>query len=149
MDILLVDDSKKHRQAGVAQLSALGHEVTAVGDYAEAARLLREQKFDVALLDLLMPAEPMMLGGRGMEYLGQSIAVGFPLSMLAASEGVRLVAVATDTNHHDHPASAIMDWFHDRRFTVGLSMVVWMHAPLCADGAKDWAKILDRLSPGD
>ena|SRR3989344_5470066 len=144
MKILLVDDSRKHRQVGVDDLIALGHEVTSLGDYAEAAKLLYRQKFDAALLDLLMPAEPMMLGDRGLEHLGQPIPVGFPLSILAANEGVPLVAVATDTNHHDHPASAIVDWF-DKQFVVGGSKVMWMHAPLRADGAKDWAEVLNRL----
>lgn len=145
MKVLLVEDSRKHRQAGVADLTALGHEVIALGDYADAAQLLRKQKFDAALLDLLMPAEPMTLGNRGMEFLGQSIPVGFALSMLAAAEGVPLVAVATDTNHHDHPASAMVDWFIRRPLRMQNSLVLWMHAPLRSDGSKDWAEVLNRL----
>jgi CheY-like chemotaxis protein len=143
MRILLVDDSPKHRKAGVSDLTALGHEVVALSDYTEARRVVEDGGFDAALLDLLMPAEGTTLGGEGLAFFGQPFAVGFPLAMSMALRGVRFVAVATDTNHHSHPASAAMDWFHGEPFKVEQSWVLLTHAPLRPDGAKDWVKILN------
>lgn len=146
MKILLVDDSPKHRKAGVEQLEALGHEVTALSSYTEAQEVVQQGgRFDVALLDLLMPSEPMTLGGQGLAHLGKPIDVGYSLSIKLALLGVSRIAVATDTNHHHHPASAIMDWFRDRAFQVNEATVAWMHAPMTEEGVKDWSKVLDTL----
>lgn len=149
MRILLVDDSPKHRRAGVADLELLGHEVVALADYTEAYRLTGKEYFDVALLDLLMPAEGMTLGEEGMAFFGEPFPVGYPLAISLALSGIGLVAVATDTNHHNHPASAVMDWFRDSPFLVvqgkKRGLVRFLHAPIKEDGAKDWVKVLETL----
>lgn len=148
MKILLVDDSRKHREAGVADLTALGHEVVALKNYAEIAKVLQEQKFDAALLDLLMPSESMMLGGEGLSHLGEPFAVGYPLAVYLAGEDVQFVAVATDTGHHDHPASALMDWLARKDFTMNDSKVKFMHSPMKQIGdtqVKDWPEVLKRI----
>ncbi len=146
MRVLLVDDEKRHRESGMEQLTALGHEVVATSDYSEAVQRVAEVQFDVAFLDLLMPAEAETLGPKGMAHLGKSTPVGYPLAVKLALEGVRLVAVATDTNHHDHPASAMMDWFRDKgKFKIANSTVLFVHAPLLEDGRKDWARVLASL----
>ncbi len=151
MKILLVDDSRKHREAGVADLSALGHEVTALRSYSDVAKVIRTQQFDVALLDLLMPSEPMTLGGAGLEHLGEPFSVGYPLAVYLASVGVKFVAVATDTNHHHHPASAMMDWLSGEVLNMNGSAVMFMHAPMKDVGhnrVKDWSLVLSRLLKG-
>ena len=148
MKILLVDDSKKHRAAGLTDLTALGHEVIVLRDYSDVQMVVRQEHFDAALLDLLMPAEGMMLGGEGLSHLGQPLAVGYPLAVLLAAEGIRYVAVATDASHHDHPASALMDWMSGTEFNVNGNRVRFMHAPMKQiDGAwvKDWPEVLKRL----
>ena len=148
MKILLVDDNKKHRTAGLTDLMALGHEVIVLRDYSDVRMVVRQERFDVALLDLLMPAEGMTLGGEGLSHLGQPLAVGYPLAVLLAAEGVRYVAVATDTNHHNHPASALMDWMSGTEFNVNGNRVRFMHSPVKnVDDVwvKDWPKILKIL----
>jgi len=145
MKILLVDDDLKHRMAGKEQLSALGHEVVVLSDYFEAVKVAEGGQFDVALLDLLMPAEADKLGEEGLQYLGESIPVGYPLSVKLATLGILYVVVATDTNHHNHPASAIMDWFINKPFTVAGSKVLWIHAPMNGD-VKDWKAALLRVT---
>lgn len=150
MRILLVDDSRKHRDAGVADLTALGHEVVALGSYSDVAKTVREQQFDVALLDLLMPSEPMMLGGEGLSHLGEPFAVGYPLAVYLAVKGIRHVAVATDTNHHNHPASALLDWLSGERIGINGCSVTFMHSPMKTVGdkqVKDWSAVLRRLLP--
>lgn len=147
MKILIVDDSRKHREAALTQLEALGHEVVIMSGYTELLRkrsVLKEQSFDVALIDLLMPAESMTLGERGMEHLGQEIMVGYPLSIFLAMSGVPRVAVVTDTNHHDHPASAIMDHLSDNVVING-ACVVYLHAKLTKENLKDWAAALKEV----
>jgi len=146
MKIIVVDDSKKHRKEAETQLAEAGHEVTTLGSYADAIRMIDDgKKFDVALLDLLMPSEAMTLGGEGMNFLGESTPVGYPMAIKMALMGVGLVGVATDTNHHHHPASAIMDWFHGQSIMIGGSKVLMCHAPMNENGTKNWLEVLKWL----
>lgn len=142
--ILLMDDSLKHRKACIAAFADDSSvELVAVADYMEAVlRVQRGERFDVALLDLLMPAEPETLGASGLKFIGQSIPVGYPLAVKLALLGIPKVAVVTDTGHHDHPASAMMDWFRWESFRINESTVLFTHAPLLSDDAKDWKMIL-------
>lgn len=146
MKILLVDDNVRHRRAGKNQLEALGHEVVTVSEYGDARKLAKEGGFDVALLDLLMPAEATMLGSDARtEYVGREIAIGFPL-LLSLAGLIGKIAVATDINHHNHPMSAAVDWFlGDRKLVVNGATVLIMHAPMSEDGTKNWGKVLERL----
>lgn len=146
MKILLVDDSVRHRRAGKKQLEKIDHEVVAVSEYSEAHRLAEEGRFDIALLDLLMPAETTTLGPDARaEHVGREIAIGFPL-LLSLAGWIGKIAVATDMNHHNHPMSAAVDWFSgDRKLVVNCTTVLIMHAPMCEDGTKNWGKVLTRL----
>ncbi len=146
MNILLLDDTLKHRKAGKAQLEALGHTVLALCDYGEARKVAKEQQFDVALIDLLMPAEPTTLGPEAIkEWVGREIAVGFPMVLELSRLGIKRIAVVTDTNHHHHPMSAIVDWFHGVALEVNGAKVLINYAPLLEGGVKDWARILSLL----
>ncbi len=146
MKILLVDDSSKHRRSGKNQLEARGHEVVAVSEYGEARELVKEGGFDIALLDLLMPAEATTLGPEArVEHVGREIAIGFPLILSMAGQ-VGWIAVAPDMNHHNHPMSAAVDWFMgDLSLVVNGTIVLVMHSPMNHDGTKNWALVLERL----
>ena len=145
MRILLLDDNLRHRRAGMRQLEALGHEVVAFCDYGEAREQAKTEKFDVALIDLLMPAEPTTLGDRARkEFVGREIAIGFPLVLELSRLGIKRIAVATDMNHHNHPMSAVVDWFHSVKLMVNGAEVSIMHAPM-RDDAKDWGEVLWNL----
>lgn len=141
MIIMLVDDMKKHRKAGVEDLTAAGHEVIAFSGYEDAYNSVRGGVvYDVALLDLLMPAEGMMLGGGSLQFLGQPIDVGFSLAMILAFMGIKRIVVATDLSHHHHPASAIVDWFDGKVFDICGAKVRIMHAHLSRENeAKDFS----------
>lgn len=150
--ILLCDDNHRHLAAGRAQLGE--NQVVALDSYEEAIEHLKEgSDIDVVLSDLMMPGEPRTLGPEGMKYIGQSIPIGFVLALRAAKVGVPLVAVVTDTNHHDHPMSAAIDWLNPAYwngdqttcFTIEASRVLIAHAPITEDGTKDWAKVLTAL----
>jgi CheY-like chemotaxis protein len=147
MRILLVDDNLRHRRAGQRQLTALGHEVIALCDYTEARDRADKQHFDVALIDLLMPAESTTLSPNAIgKHVGVEIAVGFPLMLALTISGIKLIAVATDTNHHHHPASAMVDWFSGEwPMLINGAKAIVLHAPVAEDGCKDWGKVLAQL----
>ncbi|MEI7425834.1 MAG: hypothetical protein WCK16_02835 [Candidatus Moraniibacteriota bacterium] len=67
--------------------------------------------WDAVLCDLLMPVEEGEVGmsEKGQKYIGQEMAVGWALALQAALASAKFVAVASDMDHHDHPASAMLD----------------------------------------
>lgn len=138
---------------------------------AEQRRLKKElcppQLFDVVLSDLLMPASKMTMAEKGLQYVGQEMPVGFALSLMAAIQGAKYVAVVTATNHHHHPASAMLDPFASRcpnecdrvgmppRFVINEARVGYYHSPMtpvegttCTDcngtGSKDVCYCVER-----
>jgi len=98
--------------------------------------------FDAVLSDLLMPASRMTMGPDGLKYVGQEMPVGFALTLKAVLAGAKHVAVVTDTNHHNHPASAMLDAFSSRcphehdsegrptRFVINGAKVGYYHSPM-------------------
>jgi len=82
--VLIVDDEQKIRFVVKEYAQFSGHEVTEVGDGAEAVELCRKQNFDIIIMDVMMPkvdgfsavkeirkfsATPViMLSARGEEY---------------------------------------------------------------------------------
>ena len=145
MKILVVDDNKKHRQ----EAAKLPGDVTIVYSYVDALNLLEPGcGFDVVLTDLLMPAEGAVLGTKGLQHLGHEMPIGYAVLLRAGMVGVRNAAIVTDTNHHDHPASAAIDWLCDS-FTINRTVARVMHSPMREDPelgvVKDWAEVLRRL----
>ncbi len=110
LNILVLDDNAAHRASAEHQLA--GHNLTVVSSYNEASELLESNiKFDMALLDLMMPAADMRtLGENAKEFHGKELPMGTILAFQALKAGVKKVAVLTDTNHHNHPASAAFDY---------------------------------------
>jgi len=78
----------------------------------------KEAYWDVVLCDLIMPAGRNVQGGEGLQYVGQKMPVGWSLALDAAKNGAKFVAVVTDTNHHHHPASAMLDRFNQHIFEI-------------------------------
>ncbi len=138
MKILVFDDNATNCNAAQAQLQ--GHDLTVVGTYDEAQELVRTKTdydkakqliaegveygeaykqtkiypdFDVVLVDLLVPASAQSQGGSGMNHVGKELPLGVFIGLLAAKNGVKKVAVFTDSDHHSHPASACFDCFNE------------------------------------
>lgn len=86
--------------------------------YQKAQAETKLPYWDAVLSDLLMPAGSMDQGNKGMEYVGKEMAVGWSLALLAARMGAKYVAVVTDMNHHNHPASAMLDAFNRHIFSI-------------------------------
>lgn len=143
MKILVIDDSSIHQDAARKQL-ADEHDLTVVGNYDDAQFLLGggdryggkktgSHGFEVVLCDLLMPASGQMQGKDGARLVGQVMPVGIFLALLAAKNGAKHVAVFTDSNHHQHPASACFDSFNPEEskpavFTVGTAKMILCNA---------------------
>lgn len=146
MKILLLDDSLQNRQAGKKQLEKLGHEVVLTNGYGQAIRKVRKESFDVALIDLMLPAELDTLNKKAIrKYFGIDIPIGFPMIFYLVKHGIRLIALATDINHHDHPISASIDWIRGRIFSINDCKVMILHAKKFEDGTKDWEWVLNTL----
>ena len=120
MRILVFDDSPQNQQSARAQFK--DHDLTVIGTFNEASDLLtplvygdqpnpKFRKFDVVLTDMMVPASDRSLGGSARNYAGQEMPLGSIIALQALYAGVKKVALVTDTNHHDHPASAALDSF--------------------------------------
>lgn len=145
--VLVVDDDHRHLEAAREQLSDT-YELNCLDSYEEAIKLLvRGHGFHALLSDLLMPAEPYALGGKGAQFIGQAVPIGLILALRAALVGVPRIVVITDASHHDHPMSAALDWLNPSYVLSGGQKILYIndscvlvaHAPLLDDGRKDWA----------
>lgn len=119
MRILVFDDNPVHRAAAISQLS--GHEVVVVETYDQAEEMLKKevwsgepnpkcQQFDVVMTDLMVPPSDQNLSNMAKEvHMGKGMPLGTFIAIRAMSVGVKKVAIVTDANHHEHPASAALD----------------------------------------
>ena len=178
--ILVVDDCQRHLDAAVQQLSGPDTEVICTTSYREALEMLQAQRrtrfnlvgyapeqkqedhqFDVDLCDLLMPAVRNGLGRDGEKHVGLEAPYGMMVMYHAIQAGVRLVAVASAGSHHDHPATAIMDFLNGNGYPRGSqtmadpismdqSLVLVTNAPGTRTAPdwefkKDWAAVVNAL----
>ena len=156
MKILVIDDTLVHRMA--AQQTLAGNDLTVASSYDESVKLLDRERYEAVLTDLLMPAGREAQGPHGDPFVGQLMPVGFALALHAVLRGAKYVAVVSATNHHDHPASAMLDrldraYWHDAqsrpRFVVNGAAVGFFHHPaVTVEGqgeGKDWGKVLRAL----
>ncbi len=74
--------------------------------------------WDVVLCDLMMPAGENAQGSEGSRFVGEEMSVGWSLALSAVMKGAKFVAVITDMNHHNHPASAMLDSLNHHIFNI-------------------------------
>jgi hypothetical protein len=149
MKILLVDHLMSgHGAIGQDRLLIPGYEVTKVSTANEARILPHLQPFDIALIDLLMPAEAAFAKhGVSIEVGGPMVGIGFPLAMYLAVCGIPLIGIvhARQFDHED-PMGKAMDWFGEQANVIRVmdSVVALIHLHQSANH-KDWLYALDRL----
>jgi CheY-like chemotaxis protein len=147
MKILVIDDTAVNLEAAKSQLA--GHEVVTVANFDEAFKLVchcdsewrkNVVDFDAVLIDLMMPAGRRKQGEKGKVFVGQEMPLGIFLALQALRSGVKRVGLLTDTNHHDHPASAALD--HLGHIELGQSMLVVDNK---SGPAKRWDMLLEKF----
>ncbi|MBI2410921.1 MAG: response regulator transcription factor [Candidatus Kerfeldbacteria bacterium] len=116
------------------------HRLWSEKGWEEASQVARLPYWDVVLSDLLMPAPKRNLSYFGEKFIGQEMPVGWAFVLRATLEGAKFAAVVTATNHHNHPASALLDplgsayWEDNRenapKFTINGATVGFYHAPM-------------------
>src|SRR5262249_27329215 len=88
--ILIADGEAAAAAAARQRLERAGYRVTVAGTAADALRLIRDEPFDLILLDYRVPGAPS-----GLEFLGRLREAGCDLPViLVADTGTEAVAVA-------------------------------------------------------
>ena len=158
MRILLIDDNAKNR-AGAKDLLGDKHKLVILDTYVEARDMLTSgQRFDVVLVDLMLPVVPavgMNLSLEAVEkYHGQEMPLGLTLAFLALKLGYKKVGIVTNTNHHDHPMSAALDILSGMDgskvtpFGIGDARIVFCNIPVRKNfeiKCKAWLPVLKAL----
>lgn len=86
LKILLADDSASIRTVLAAMLADLGHEVVAVADGAQAVERFKQQPFDMALLDGIMPQMDGFEATARIKALAEEQKRWVPILIISASE---------------------------------------------------------------
>ena len=85
--ILVVDDDRPSREGLSAALAREGHAVDAVGDAWQAIVRIRAQSFDIAVIDLDLPAvHGVELGGWDVARIARAYRPDIAVIMLSADE---------------------------------------------------------------
>ncbi len=157
LNILVVDNNELNRASALFQFSE-GNQLSVCETYKEAVDLLRSRTFDVALLDLLMPPESFTLSDTAFEkVIGSEFPAGIFIALVAARAGVKNIRIITDASHHDHPATALIDYIswgteipcgNASRITFEKARTVQIprSTDKVNDSVKDWASILEDRS---
>ncbi len=138
--VLVIDDTPANIRSAEETVPFEYGLVTATG-YDEAMDLLSKEKFDIVLTDLHMPMSSRCLGPKAFR-LGELVPYGLLIVMESLARRVEEIAVVTDLGHHDDPFSAAFDHFTREAIRAGKTHIRLLHAPLRADGSKDWGKVL-------
>ena len=98
--LLVVDDDEGNRTMLARRLARLGHEVTTASDGNEALSQLRQQPFDLLLLDIQMPG---LNGYQVLEAMKQESALAqVPVVVLSASDETSRVARCIEMGAEDY-----------------------------------------------
>ncbi|HZR15711.1 MAG TPA: adenylate/guanylate cyclase domain-containing protein [Verrucomicrobiae bacterium] len=116
--LLLADDDAPNRDLLCRRLEKLGYQVTATGNGREALKLARKQKFDLVLLDLLMP------GLDGREVLARLKAdpklKDMPVIMISALDQVEGIVRCIELGAEDYISKPFNPVFLRARIGAGL-----------------------------
>jgi DNA-binding response OmpR family regulator len=98
MRILVGEDDPKVRSHVVAALRAAGHAVDEAGDGSEALWLLKEHRYDAAVLDISMPGQD----GVSVTRSARAAGVTFPILLATARGEVRDKVSGLDAGADDY-----------------------------------------------
>jgi class 3 adenylate cyclase len=116
--LLVADDDAPNRDLLCRRLQKLGYQVTATGNGREALKLAKKEKFDLILLDLLMP------GLDGREVLARLKAdpklKDMPIIMISALDQVEGIVRCIELGAEDYIAKPFNPVFLRARIGAGL-----------------------------
>jgi CheY-like chemotaxis protein len=98
-EILLIDDMAGVRRAVLAMLKRAGHTVTAVESGGEGLELLKSQRFDLVITDMLMPGvdgADVLSHLNGMPNRPRVMAISGGGAGLSAESALRLAKINAD-----------------------------------------------------
>src|SRR6202008_182115 len=125
--ILVVDDDLRMRDLLGRYLGGEGDELRAAPDAAAMDKLLARERYDLAVLDLMLPGEDGLAVCRRLRAQGADPAI---IMLTAKGDDVaRIVAV------EGGPASSLPKRFTPREFRAGLMAVPRPSAPAGPPGA--------------
>lgn len=147
--ILVIDDSEQQRKVAITQLNEY-EVITAdgwnVGEYA-----IKNGGWDIALIDLSMPAVGDNLGDAGQHWVGKPTPYGFPLALFALKNGVPKVAIVSngnaECNHHAEPIYNACDCINGIIIPGRLWAFTGYDCPAVRGSKeiKNWAKVVEIL----
>lgn len=116
--LLLADDDAGNRELLCRRLEKLGYQVTACANGSEALGLIRQQPFDLVLLDLLMPG----MDGRGVLARMKDDAAlrDIPVIMISALDQVEGIVRCIELGAEDYIAKPFNPVFLRARIGAGL-----------------------------
>jgi CheY-like chemotaxis protein/HPt (histidine-containing phosphotransfer) domain-containing protein len=104
--ILLVDDNPLNQIVAEAMLVQDGHDVVIAGDGVEALAAVREQPFDLVLMDMQMPVMDGLEAARRIRALDAAVR-DIPIVALSANVMPEQIARCRDAGMNDHLAKPI------------------------------------------
>lgn len=84
--ILLAEDALCNQRLAVATLTKAGMEVTIANNGAEAVELVKEQNFDLVIMDIMMPVMDGLTAAHQIRQLSKPGAATLPILAFTASE---------------------------------------------------------------
>jgi len=139
--IYVVDDNEDNLLAAEAQLSPLGV-ILAEESYLRAIADIPVINPHVVLTDLMFPAEGANQGNESRHnFVGKEMDMGTYVAFKAVEQGVPIIAIVSDTNHHAHPVGHIAEQFN----TVGkINFFCGNRCPMIFEPkrVKNWSKVI-------
>lgn len=115
--ILILDDTEANRNSAAWQFGDT-NVVEVFSSYRTAVEALRQNRYDLVLLDLLMQPESFMLSDTAYaKVAGSEFSAGSIVALVASLSPATQVTVVTDASHHDHPATALLDYLWNQPIT--------------------------------
>ncbi len=147
--VWVVDDTAENRRSALAKYGAK-NEVKLFANYGAMLKALADpenQRPTLLPTDLMMPVEEFTLSPEATNsHKGAEFPAGMFIAKRALIKEVPRISLQTDTNHHDHPASAALDFLQrEGAIQIG-SRAITPHSARIIDEVKDWVTPLEGAS---
>ena len=141
--VLVIDDNQENLEAAKEQLGE-DYNLTAISTFEEAKKMLSEEKWDIVMTDIFMPATEDGLTSEGLRHSHELVPVGLILALVALKENTPQIFIVSDTNRHSHPIAWAMDNIRSGYDEASEDRIVCRYHFSDASGkrVKDWKRVL-------